>query len=597
MGRQTLVNVAIKKFPRKGIALLALAILGSIIYSNSLSGEFVCDDFGSILAHKAVLAQFNWHRLWQAYDTRIMGGLTFALNYWFTQEKVVSYHVLNIVIHIVNSFLVYLLALQIFRTPRRRDVPLQKNRSEVAFFTALLFLVHPMQTQAVAYIVQRYTSLATLFYLSAVVAYGKARLENKNIFYVIAFCCGVLSFMTKEMTCTLFVMIIIYDAFFWGFRKSDVKRWLGILVGGFVLMGAMLMIAKTREEQKLFLTPDLVNFPTTWQYVLTEINVLRTYLRLLFFPYKQSHSYDYAIAQGLAEPGTIGSLVLLLGILGGAVWLFKRGHRVLSFGIVWFFLTVSVQGIFVILYGKCGAGFMYDHWVYLPMVGFCLFVSAGIMLLFRQTKMVVCIMSVLVAIYGFLTFERNKVWRTEITLWEDVLLNNPKTVVNHLALGCAYDRKELYSHAEAAYRHGLRLVQNKPLDQLLPVDKIYTSRIYNNLGLLAFDSGNDLRAIEAFKKALIYDPRNASVYLNLGIVFYNRQQYPEVLKTVTQYLKFDQGNPYAYYYLGFSSLALGDQDHGREFLTRASALFRQQKNEEVIKEIQEALEADKRHAP
>jgi len=568
---------------------LTLIVLGVLIYSNSLQGEFVCDDFGSILAHKDTLARFDLKELWSAYDTRIIGGISFAFNYWLGQENVIGYHVVNVVIHILNVFLIYHLVLQMLASPVMRDSSLNNIRFEAAFFSALVFLCHPLQTQAVSYIVQRYISLATFFFLSAMIAYGRARRGDGKRYYLLALLLSVVSMSTKEAVCTLPLMIIIYDTVFWGGRKHDTVRRLGILAGGITFVSLILFLAKAREEQKLFVMPDAPALPSMWHYFLTQINVLRTYLRMLILPFYQSHSYDYSIAWSITEPWTVFSVFLLGGIFAFALWSFRRGSRYLGFAIVWFFVTLSVQVVFVVLYGKSGAGFMYDHWLYLPMAGFAFFLVAGLSALFKKERARRIVLLTIITVFCVLTFQRNRVWRTEIALWENVVRNNPQTLLNHFALGRAYQNKGRDPEAKQSYVRAIKIHEGTPRAQLLPPQRVYLSRSYSNLGIITATSGNNPLAVEHFRKSLDYNKINAPAYINLGIASYQIGRYDDAADAFLRYRDFDDQNPYLYYYLGLIYQAWKKIPLADEQFRKAVRLFKEQGNNQMADQISRTL--------
>ena len=162
--------------PQSKIRLLCLAglfLLGVLIYSNSLNGEFVFDDHDSIVYNPAVKSLGNAFA--GISGNRYLGTLSFAVNYAVAGLIPFGYHVTNVLIHVMNALLVYYLITLMFLTPALSGA--RVSTQFVAFSTAFIFVAHPIQTQAVSYIAQRYTSLVTLFYLLAIIFYVKARIE------------------------------------------------------------------------------------------------------------------------------------------------------------------------------------------------------------------------------------------------------------------------------------------------------------------------------------------------------------------------------------------------------------------------------------
>ncbi|HLC16364.1 MAG TPA: hypothetical protein VJL89_09075, partial [Thermodesulfovibrionia bacterium] len=203
------------------VPLLVLTTLAFIIYANALDGDFIYDD-EVIMETEAVHA----HTLSQIPTVlfsdpsvsmdRKVGMLSFAVNYYFSRLNPYGYHLVNVIIHIVNGFLVYLLIRLTLRMPvisgRVRE------RAELtALAGAVLWVVHPVQTQAVTYIIQRFASMAALFFLLALLFYVHGRMRKGWIcfvFYFAALCCGLVALGTKQTAAILPVVILLYEVFF-----------------------------------------------------------------------------------------------------------------------------------------------------------------------------------------------------------------------------------------------------------------------------------------------------------------------------------------------------------------------------------------------
>jgi len=174
-------------------SLFLITIVCIISYANTLRVPFHADDIENIVYRTYVMninaffdpVKIEKFNLGHDFRIRKVGFFTFAVNYWLHGDDVAGYHIVNIAIHILNGFLVYFLVLLTFRTPYFRgqgsgDSSQETGTALIALFTALLFVSHPIQTQAVTYIVQRLASLATLFYLLSLVMYIKSRLASRQ---------------------------------------------------------------------------------------------------------------------------------------------------------------------------------------------------------------------------------------------------------------------------------------------------------------------------------------------------------------------------------------------------------------------------------
>ena len=306
-----------------------MALLGLLIYSHTFKVSFLWDDWTVIVSNDAIKKWWDFQAIWGAFNTRFVLGVTLALNYAIGKLDVTGYHVFNVVFHVFSSALVYFLVRLTFQTPAMRMGPSARFSDLAALFSALLFLVHPVQTTAVNYIWQRAAVLATFFYLGAVVFYVKARLTARKPYYAAAFFATVLGMFTKETTATIPIMLTIYEVLFFGPIKKETKlRFLTLLPFLLTLLIIPVTFMRSSAVTMDLMRPDAVRSQkldkqaspaenldiTRWvgeetmprkEYYLTQLHVVRTYLRLLFFPVNQNLDYDYPISHRFADLPTL----------------------------------------------------------------------------------------------------------------------------------------------------------------------------------------------------------------------------------------------------------------------------------------------------
>src|SRR3972149_1852378 len=352
-------------FTRYGflITFLLTTVSAFLIYSNTFSSPFHFDDTPNIVKNYKSRDLSNF---WPPSGTRYIGFLSFAINYHFGSLNVFGYHLVNIIIHIINSLLVWWLVVLTFRTPVMERANIKHQLKYFIPITAsLLFVSHPIQTQAVTYIVQRFASLATLFYLLSLTLYIKAKLqtiqveakdENKFFststltFYLLSLISAILAMKTKEIAFTLPFVVLLYEFMFFtphpsrafgtegggiaiGMKQSlFVKRILyliPLLLTLFIIPLSLIgtdkpvgdMIGELREASQE--TEEI----SRGVYLLTQFKVIVTYIRLLFLPINQNLDYDYPLSHSLFEPQTFFSFLFLSAIFAFAVYLFIRSRR------------------------------------------------------------------------------------------------------------------------------------------------------------------------------------------------------------------------------------------------------------------------------
>jgi len=357
-----------------GLAAFGLiAVMVLIAYSNTFTASFHFDD-GPAITENAVIKRV----LPDTIRTIIFGArpvvyLSIMLNYQLSGLNVVSWHIFNISIHIATSFLVYLFILRTLTLPALKARYAEKARW-MALFGALLFGVHPVQTETVTYIISRSELLATFFYLGAILLFISGAQTGRWRYYGAAFVSAVLATGSKEWAVTLPAVILLYDYLILseGKIRTVLSRW-----GAYILL--LLPWWLLLRTVQLFTENSSIGFSisqpsssgtalTAWTYLLTSFNVIWTYIRLLFLPINQNIDYDYPIAQALLEFPTFLSFAGHLAVVGGAFWLFWKKRWVLvPMGVAWFYITLSPVQSFVPL-----TDVIFEHRLYIPSIGFFL---------------------------------------------------------------------------------------------------------------------------------------------------------------------------------------------------------------------------------
>lgn len=521
--------------------LLLIIIVGTLGYSNTLNSPFHFDDEGCIvknpiiknLAYYVTPSQAKIYKGAQEYPmliNRYIGSLTFALNYKIHGLKVTGYHIFNILIHLINSLLVYWFVLLIFKSLASGaggDKPaLPEQTLTIALFTSLLFVSHPIQTQAVTYIVQRFASLATTFYLLSIIMYIKFRLtfndSNRDhggktsirafTFYLIALLTTVLAIKTKEIAFTLPAIIFLYEFIF--FKGKTKSRILALIP--FIL--TMLIIPAT-----LIYCVDLggsINTATRLEtdiprldYLYTQFRIIITYLRLILFPIAQNLDYDYPIYHSVFEPEVLLSLMALLAICSTVIYFFFRYRithpitKIILFGTAWFFVTISIEsGIIPI------SDVIFEHRMYLPSSGIFLVISTLLLMAVdkcRQKWVAGAVFSTVIIttlVLTATTYARNKVWNDKIVLWQDVVTKSPGKARGYYNLAQAHTEK---GNLDIAIKYYKKAISINPNDY----------RYHLSLGICLGDLDRMNEAIAELKEAVRINPHDFEAYNNLGSAF------------------------------------------------------------------------------
>ena len=368
-------------FSGRRFNLIAFSLIAALIllaYSNTFYASFHFDDNPSIVENHLI------KRVSSDNITAILQGgrpvvyLSLMLNYALGGLNVVGYHIFNIAVHVANSMLVYLLLLWTLQLSQSESKsPGQARR--MALFGALLFGLHPIQTQPVTYIIQRAELLTTFFYLGALLLFIQGVRKNNFAWFIAAACSALFAMGSKEWAVTLPAVVFLYDFLFLsgGKLKPVLSRWyayaLLILSWGEIWHTVDLTV-KGGGTSVGFHIQNSAGIPlTAWTYLLTSFNVIWTYFRLLILPINQNLDYEYAVAQTLFEFPTLLSMVGHFAVVGAAFWLYKKkGWILVPFGVAWFYITLSPTQSFVPVMDV-----IFEHRIYMPSLGFFMvFVAA-----------------------------------------------------------------------------------------------------------------------------------------------------------------------------------------------------------------------------
>ena len=496
------------------IMIFLVATLTLIAYAGILKAPFLFDDLPNIvqnpdirlteLSVKKIAAAAGWPSL-----QRAVAYSSFAINYYIAGYQPFGYHLVNIIIHIFSALIVYFIAIETLRLAgiERRMIP---------EMTVLVWLVHPLHIQSVTYIVQRMNALAAMFFLMSLYLYIMARrlqIKSKGgqakVRLLFLGCAGAggLAILSKEIAVTLPVIIFLYEWYFFqnldGIWVKQKIRPLGITVSLFFII--VLLVWGHPLLNKIINGYDAQPF-TLLQRLLTEPGVIVYYISLLVFPHpsRLNVDHDFPLSVSLLEPtDTILALTALIMLLMAVFYRPKR-HRLLSFAILWFLVTLMVESSFI------GLAIIFEHRTYLPSV---FPVLLAITFLIRYTRRpVAAILLCLIVITGInWTIQRNTVWRDTLSFWEDCARKSPRKARPVNGLGVAFQTNH---QPEEALKWFQRAVQ---------LDPGY-DEAYNNIGSILINLDRVDEAATYLKRATELNPDSYEALSNLGSAMHRLNQ-------------------------------------------------------------------------
>lgn len=424
------------------IILVAFATIG--VYYHTLDVPFYLDDFSSIQENPVI---YNWQgtliELWHIYHIRIIGYLTFALNYQINQFQVDGYHIVNIIIHLLTGLAVLALMRGIVRTPLLQDKLDSHAKQWLPLVVALFFILHPLQIQAVTYIVQRLASLAAFFYIMAMACFIQARLSTKNITRIIwIMACILLSlfaFLTKQNTVTLVPALLLLELIFFPFHRKQllvaVTITLSVLGAIWVLLAMALDYNPFSLQAMIDLTQETSEISRE-SYLSTQFSVIWTYIKLFFYPVGLHLDYQYPITEHfiyqhqsynfvarLMHSQALWALIGHLTLISIAIYSVRR-FPLFALGILFYYLAHLVESSVIPI-----RDVIFEHRTYLPNLGLfiiCAWLLVDPLANWLNKKLIVVIIFAIMVILSVMTWQRNELWRDPIALWKYNIEQSPE---------------------------------------------------------------------------------------------------------------------------------------------------------------------------
>ena len=513
--------------------MFSLVAAGVLLYVNSWHGSFHFDDYVYIVEAKGIRDLSHLKAIWHALGnpTRFVGMLSFALDYHFHGFSVKGYHIVNTLLHAGTGLVVFLFVQELLRL----DIFAQLSdgqRQRIAWLSAALFLVHPLNSEPVDYICQRFTILAAFFYILALYFFLLARRRSPK-FFIGLFAAGLLGMFSKEIVFTLPVMILWTEGMLLTKGRGERIYAKGWFWGILSLLLVIPVVTKFSVVRYVFVhnfdswshIGDTMN---AYYYFLTQPKVVLRYILLFFVPLGQRLIYDIPTGKSFLEPKTFFSFLAMAVLLGGGLK-FRKKYPLYVFGLGWFFIALLVESTIIPL-----RQVIFEHRCYLPSVG--IFLGAAY---FWETRMVSCSKKWIVAflilgVLSFLTFKRNQVWHDELSLWSDVIQKTPGLTSPYTHRGMTY---MALGKDNLALEDFNRAIQNNPKD----------GELYNNRGNLYLKHRLLNRALADYDKALALDPTLAKTYSNRGVIYKMRKQYARALADYNRSLKLDPTSAVTYF--------------------------------------------------
>lgn len=540
------------RLPSRRTLVVLLVLLTALTYFNTLFYDFVWDDKWLIPASSlikqwstlpALLTSDFWIVDQPSNYYRPLVSLSYFLEHQLWGLNPAGYHLTNLLLHLAVTLSLFWVCRLLFREPL------------LAFLAGLVFALHPVHTESVAFISGRTDLFAALFFLLGFGLYVRARAETRwgwpDAGALLAFALALLS---KEVAVTFPLVLILYEVLFrTGPAGSSRVRVLlrqlpfwGVLAGYLLLRALILGTFLSRGVQ----------LDSAYSRILTGVKALAAYLRLTVVPYPLNAQHMFFVPTTWLEPAFLASLGLVLVALTATLLAAHRSGRV-AFAGLWFFVTLLPTAS--LLFGS--GTMMAERFLYLPSVGFSVMAGIGLAgLLTPRVRPLAGVAIVLIFVsYMGLTMWRNEDWKDEYRLFSRTVEDSPLSTMAKVNLGYVHVHRGEYALAIREFHDALRLMPETP-------------RALLGLGLASSMLGYGDDAVAYGERALAGEPGSAVIHANLGAIYSNAGAFDRAVNHFLEALRQHPQNPLIRYNLAAALANLGRYGEAKEEMETADRL-------------------------
>jgi tetratricopeptide (TPR) repeat protein len=519
-----------------GIMFAAALVVAFVVYAPSLNGDFVFDD-RTLPMLRTDAANLRLRQDWLGARPLLM--LTYWLNYKSSGLDPAAYHAVNVFLHAACAVLVFFIVKRILLIGGAGA----SASPPAALFGAALFLLHPIQTEAVSYIASRSEVLSVFFFLAALTLFLYRRHAAVGFPTALGILALYLCAMTsKEHTAMLPAILLLTD-YFWnpGFSLKGIWRnWklyvpiaCGAVAGGFLFRSYLKAGSNAGFALKDF---------AWYQYLFTQFRAICVYLRLFFLPFGQSVDYDFPVSHNLLEYGAVFYGIFLLALLVCAIYYRKR-YPVACYGFLMALLLLAPTSSVMPIKDTLA-----ERRLYLPFIGLVLVVCDLVTRIRINKNYFVAAEAAICIVLAVLSYQRNGVWVSMESLWNDAYRKNPENARALMGLGDGFAAQGKCADAVPYFQKAVQL------------DPEYRN-VFNLAG--AYDcAGQAGEALVGYQNALKIKP-SADAWAHIALLQMKKGQYDEAYHSLDTAQSIDANDKDIYNYRGILDLAESRFDHAK----------------------------------
>ncbi len=521
--------------PIKAAIIIVVCV---VIYSNTLTGQFVWDDRGSIVSNISIRNLKNIPVFFTSDTWKMTGNPSGSyyrpvMNTWWTLEfqlwggKPSGYHIINITLHALLSVLFYLLCIKLLTS------------EPAAFYSALIFAVHPIHTENVAWITSVGYIICALFILSSLFFYIRFRERNSITFLIFSLINFTLAAFSFEYALMLPFMIIIYEIL--NHKRVNMK-----FVLPFFLISLFYIFIR-----QLIVKPAIGSELSLYDRFITSSEIMTKYLYTFLFPFNLKVLYDIQPKNTLFDIQVLFSIFILIAVALSTVYFYRKERRAF-FAILWFFIILfPAANILVVIKPQM----MSLRYLYIPSFGLAMLLGIYFEKLSSRLKFIPII---IVMLFSVKTYTQNGYWQDEITLYSKMVSDAPASALARNNLGVAFldtgmplkalpefeqavhlDPKYEFAFLNLGSTYQTLGIFDKAIFYLQKAIELdpSDSRAYNSLGVIYKKTGRYQKAIYEFNRSLAANPQNYEAHYNLANLLFSIGQEPEAIPHYIEFLR------------------------------------------------------------
>ena len=567
---------------------LSITLVGVLVYGNHLHNTFQFDSVAYIknnLFLKDPESIINLKFWIMGFFSRGLLFISLAINAYFDGLRSFGYHLFNLSFHILNSILVFYIFQKVL-VHFRNKIQISENTVSISFFAATIFLIHPIQTESVIYIITRSEILASTFYLCGFLLFQiflesktpKNLLKQTFLFLLILFL-AVVGFSVKQTLATFPLILFLYYIATCPLDSFIVKilyKWRKYLITVISVFLILLFYKLLNDESFLIGPSNPDEMVGRAKYMLSQPSVIIFYyLKKILFPINLNIDPDIEVVNHIFSVGFLSGIGSITFII---YYFLKQGEwRFYLFSLAWFFIILSPSSSIVTLHDLAA-----EHRVYLALPGILFIFSYGIFRFlknqtyfkkFDNSIFVIVFLYQFILFFGVLSIERNKIWKNELSLWQDSYKKSPDKIRPLINLARAHS-------IEGKHEDAIRYYE----ESLLKAPWVFVPNY--NLGELYLKENRIEDAIIRFKLALQLKPNIPETYAKLGEIYLKQKNWKLADFYFKKCIEIDSRFPEVFKNLGILHFYhLKNVKESLLYFSKSLALAPNQKDSEEIRKI------------